>query len=77
MIQSEIQAEHVYARISEHAEIWRVRVITNAFDDNFWIQAASLGDAGDLDFGIANTDVRVEPAAGRGYSVGGNGVGFF
>ena len=52
----------------------RVGVRANEFEHFFDRQAAGLGHAGRLEFGVVQADVRVEAAAGGGDGVGGHGA---
>src|SRR4029077_20098679 len=72
-IQRKIQFENVDARIAENAEIAPIGVLLNQFANLLLRQSTSFGDARSLQLRVAQADLRIEAAAGRGHSVSRHG----
>src|SRR6266478_8321889 len=72
-IEREIQGEHVHAGVSKKSEIATVFVLVNQLAQFLLANAASFGHAWALELGVAQTDVRIEAAAGCGHSIGWHG----
>ena len=71
-IQSKIERKHIDARLAENTEGAALDVIRDELADVIFRQVARLRNARHLEIGGFRRDVRVEPAARRGYQVGRN-----
>src|SRR6516225_12492481 len=75
-IEREVEVQNIHPWLAQKTEIATVRILPDQFAHFVDVQSAGPCHTRNLQFGILHADVRIETAARRRNSVGGNLVGF-
>ena len=77
LVECEIQLQNIHSRVTEDSEISSIGVLFHKLPNFVFAQATRFCYAGDLQFRILQTDVRIEPASRSSDCICRDGFGFF
>src|SRR5580765_4473029 len=75
-VQCKVEPQYIHSRFTKKAEVGCIRARANQFANLFDGHASDFGNTGGLKLGVERADVRVQPAAGSGDSIGRHGIRF-